>query len=187
MLRHPEASQGSLPSRFRSLEGKASKGTKKIFPRRPFSFLSTAGKLSGPLYKKTILSKETEKMMSGSSSSQFTTDSGYEEREMSTAVKPFTGHKERLSGSLEVKASKETKKTMSRQSSSSLSTAGTLSGSLYKKMILPKEATADSSDEEREMSTAVKPFTGHKERLSAEKTSDTSKTEKFTKTRASQK
>ncbi|CAI8035346.1 hypothetical protein GBAR_LOCUS19850, partial [Geodia barretti] len=83
MLRHPEASQGSLPLRLWSVERKASKGTEKMRSRQSFSSLST-GTLSEPLYKKIKLSEETETTMSGSSVSQSTTDSSDEEREMST-------------------------------------------------------------------------------------------------------
>ncbi|CAI8035345.1 NLR family CARD domain-containing protein 3 [Geodia barretti] len=71
MLRHPEASQGSLPLRLWSVERKASKGTEKMRSRQSFSSLST-GTLSEPLYKKIKLSEETETTMSGSSVSQST-------------------------------------------------------------------------------------------------------------------
>ncbi|CAI8035347.1 hypothetical protein GBAR_LOCUS19850, partial [Geodia barretti] len=72
MLRHPEASQGSLPLRLWSLGGKASKETEKIMSRRSASSPSIASTLSRPFYKEMILSEETETTMSGSSVSQST-------------------------------------------------------------------------------------------------------------------
>ncbi|CAI8035348.1 hypothetical protein GBAR_LOCUS19850, partial [Geodia barretti] len=73
---------------------------------------------------------------------------------MSTVVKPFTGHKERLSGSLGGKASKETEKIMSRRSASSPSIASTLSRPFYKEMILSEETETTMSGSSVSQSTS---------------------------------